>query len=90
MYRKLTITYRFENDANDRTTQATLTNEDLYTCGEYKLTYHEPASGRYITTHYGEDLPTPADMADDALYMITHYSRRCEYVVIEGAAAWRG
>lgn len=89
MYRKLTIMYRFEDEENYYATEATLTNEDPRTDGDYKLTYHEPAFGRNITTHYGADLPTPADMADDALYEITHCNRRCEFVEIDGAAAWR-
>lgn len=88
MFKKLTITYRFENEPDDLTTQATLTNEDPYTDGDYKLTYYEPVKGRYITTHYGQDLPTPEDMADDALYEITHGGRRCEYVEIEDTPAW--
>lgn len=89
MYRKLTIKYRFENEENYHIAEATLTNEDPYTSGDYKLYYYEPANGRYITTHYGEDLPRAADMADDALYEITHGSSRCEWVEIDGAAAWR-
>ena len=89
MHRKLTINYEFTTDEDICTTEATLTNEDPYTDGDYKLTYYEPANGRYITTHYGEDLPTPADMADDALYEITHGGLCCEWVEIDGATAWR-
>lgn len=29
------------------------------------------------------------ELADDALYEITHCNRRCEFVEIDGAAAWR-
>lgn len=88
MYRKITINYKFTDDEKIRTTEATLTNEDPYTDGDYKLTYYEPANARYITTHYGKDLPTPADMTDDALYEITRGNRRCVFVEIEGATAW--
>lgn len=88
MNKKLTITYRFENEDTKRTAEATLTNEDPYTDGDYKLTYYEPANARYITTHYGQDLPTSEDMVDDALYEITHGGRRCVYVEIEGTPTW--
>ena len=89
MNKNLTITYRFEDEVNYYTAEAILTNEDPYTCGDYKLTYYKPANARYITTHYGKDLPTPADMADDALYEITQGNRRCEYAAIDGEPAWR-